>query len=54
VTLLQDPVTGEIRGKDDVARRLSQWPRNLVTWIVFLSPLWLGIPCVFWRLRRDS
>lgn len=52
VTLLQDPLTGEVRGKDDVARGLSYWPWNLVVWLVFLSPLYLGIPWMFRRLGR--
>jgi hypothetical protein len=52
VTLLQDPLTGEVRGKDDVARGLSYWPWNLLVWLVFLSPLYLGIPWMFRRLGR--
>ena len=54
VTLLQDPATGEIRAKDDVVRRLSSWPWNLITGLVFLSPLYLGIPWAFWWLGRHS
>jgi len=53
VTLLQDPLTGEVRGKDDVARGLSYWPWNLIVWLVFLSPLYLGIPWMFRRLGRS-
>lgn len=52
VTLLQDPLTGEVRGKDDVARSLSYWPWNLLGGIVFLSPFYLGIPWMFRRLGR--
>ncbi len=54
VTLLQDPLTSEVRGKDDVARGLSYWPWNLIVWLVFLSPLYLGIPWMFRRLGRTQ
>ncbi len=52
VTLLQDPLTGEVRDKENVVRALSSWPWDLVVWLVLLSPLYIGIPWMFRRLGR--